>query len=237
MTEQGWLWATDPGAMLDFLVRSGKASDRKLRLLTCACTRVYWDLLVADQVVNSDEGTFPALLTAEQYADGLVNAEALEVVARDAAQKAAEEEEFLDRLPSTGAGRSHLLLLWLVAAAAEASADLGASKVRGSIGMFPRTADRAVAMVRDIFSNPFKPSTAIDASWVAWNSGSLKNLAQVAYDELQLPAGYLEAERLAVLADALEQAGCADANLMSHLRAEGPHVRGCWALDLVLNRK
>jgi hypothetical protein len=40
-------------------------------------------------------------------------------------------------------------------------------------------------------------------------------------------------DRLAVLADALEEAGCADALLLAHLRSPGPHVRGCFALDAV----
>ena len=43
-------------------------------------------------------------------------------------------------------------------------------------------------------------------------------------------------ERLPILADALEEAGCADAGLLSHLREPGDHVRGCWALDLILGK-
>jgi len=39
-----------------------------------------------------------------------------------------------------------------------------------------------------------------------------------------------------VLADALEEAGCAETALLDHLRAPGPHVRGCWALDHILGR-
>jgi hypothetical protein len=48
-----------------------------------------------------------------------------------------------------------------------------------------------------------------------------------------LPRG-LDVARLAVLADALEDPGCADADLLSHLRGPGMHVRGCWAVDLLL---
>jgi hypothetical protein len=55
-----------------------------------------------------------------------------------------------------------------------------------------------------------------------------------AYEGRVSPAGGLDADRLAVLADALEDAGCADPDLLAHLRGPGPHVRGCWALDLVL---
>jgi hypothetical protein len=46
----------------------------------------------------------------------------------------------------------------------------------------------------------------------------------------------LDTVRLAVLADALEEAGCADPDLLGHLRGPGPHVRGCWAVDLLLGK-
>ena len=42
--------------------------------------------------------------------------------------------------------------------------------------------------------------------------------------------------RLAVLSDALEEAGCAEARLLDHLRGPSPHVRGCWAVDLLLGK-
>jgi hypothetical protein len=61
-------------------------------------------------------------------------------------------------------------------------------------------------------------------------------LAQATYDGRTLPAGTLEPDRLAVLADALEDAGCTDAAILGHLRGPGPHVRGCWALDLILGK-
>ena len=61
--------------------------------------------------------------------------------------------------------------------------------------------------------------------------------AQAAYEERELPSGHLSPTRLAVLADALEEAGCRDADLLAHLRAPGPHVRGCWALDLLLGKE
>jgi hypothetical protein len=50
-------------------------------------------------------------------------------------------------------------------------------------------------------------------------------------------AGRLDPTRLAVLADALEEAGCADAELLGHLRGPGLHVRGCWAVDSLLGRQ
>jgi hypothetical protein len=48
--------------------------------------------------------------------------------------------------------------------------------------------------------------------------------------------GLLDPVRLAILADALEEAGCQDNDLLQHLRSPGPHVLGCWALDLILRK-
>jgi hypothetical protein len=59
------------------------------------------------------------------------------------------------------------------------------------------------------------------------------SLAEAAYQERLLPSGELDPQRLAVLADALEEAG-AEGDLLAHLRGPGPHVRGCWALDAAL---
>jgi hypothetical protein len=70
----------------------------------------------------------------------------------------------------------------------------------------------------------------------AWNDSTVVRLAQAAYEERHLPAGTLDTGRLAVFADALEEAGCMDADILGHLRGPGPHVRGCWAVDLCLGK-
>jgi hypothetical protein len=88
------------------------------------------------------------------------------------------------------------------------------------------------ALLREIFGNPFRP-VSVRPAWLAWNDGAVPRLARAAYEERSLPAGTLDRARLAVLADALEEAGCADPDILSHLRG-GPHVRGCWAIDLLL---
>jgi hypothetical protein len=56
-------------------------------------------------------------------------------------------------------------------------------------------------------------------------------------EDRTLPAGTLDADRLAVLADALEEAGCDNAEVLGHLRSPGPHVRGCFAVDLCLGAR
>jgi hypothetical protein len=91
------------------------------------------------------------------------------------------------------------------------------------------------ALLHDIFGNPFRPA-AVDPAWLAWHGGAIPNLAQTVYEERELPSGHLDAARLAVLADMLEEAGCADAQLLGHLRGPGPHVRGCFAVDLLLGK-
>jgi len=60
---------------------------------------------------------------------------------------------------------------------------------------------------------------------------------EAAYHDRSLPAGTLDRDRLAVLADALEDAGCSHAEMLTHLRGVGPHVRGCWVVDLLLGKE
>jgi hypothetical protein len=86
-----------------------------------------------------------------------------------------------------------------------------------------------------IFGNPFCP-VSILPTVLTWNDAAVVRLAQAAYDERHLPSGTLDNGRLAVLADALEEAGCTDADILGHLRGPGPHVRGCWAVDLCLDK-
>jgi hypothetical protein len=100
----------------------------------------------------------------------------------------------------------------------------------GSIGTTYQ--DEAVAqcrLVRELFN--------LRQRLGAGRSGETSRLAQAAYVERLLPSGRLDNARLAVLSDALEEAGCTDDSILSHLRSPGPHVRGCWALDLILDRE
>jgi hypothetical protein len=66
-----------------------------------------------------------------------------------------------------------------------------------------------------------------------WQSPVVIALAEAAYEDRLLPIGHLDPARLAVLADALEEAG-AVGEVLEHLRGPGPHVRGCYLLDLLL---
>jgi hypothetical protein len=93
-----------------------------------------------------------------------------------------------------------------------------------------------VPLFHDIFGNPFRP-TAMDPGWLSWNGGTIPTLARAVYEERELPSGHLDRVRLALLADMLEDAGCIDANILEHLRGPGPHIRGCWVMDLLLGKQ
>src|SRR5207244_2851893 len=91
--------------------------------------------------------------------------------------------------------------------------------------------------LRDIFGVlPFRPLTPVTPVETAWDAGLARRVAEAAYVERSLPCGLLDPARLSILADALEDAGCTDAPLLEHLRSGGVHVRGCWAVDLLLGR-
>jgi hypothetical protein len=81
---------------------------------------------------------------------------------------------------------------------------------------------------RDVAGSPFVPRPTLSVSL------QILHLARSAYEERDRITGHLDCTRLAVLADAAEEAGCIFGELLDHLRSPGPHVRGCWALDLVL---
>jgi hypothetical protein len=91
-------------------------------------------------------------------------------------------------------------------------------------------------LVREIFGNPFTSIAAIDPAWLAWGDGTIVGLARAAYEERDPERGSLDAARLGVLADALEEAGCPDTAILGHLRGKGFHTLGCWALDLILGK-
>lgn len=79
-------------------------------------------------------------------------------------------------------------------------------------------------MLLDIFGNPFRPVTFDPACLT-----TAVKLAQAIYDDRAF-------DRLPLLAEALEEEGCVNAEVLEHLRAPGVHVRGCWAVDLLLGK-
>jgi hypothetical protein len=93
------------------------------------------------------------------------------------------------------------------------------------------------AFLRCIFGDFLSGSSlSLESSWLSWREGTVRRLAESAYREQFLPAGILDATHLAILADALEEAGCTEEKMLAHLRDPHSHVRGCWAVDLLLGK-
>jgi hypothetical protein len=114
--------------------------------------------------------------------------------------------------------------------AALAVADIRSLCPRSWEDVFRAESQVQADLVRCAFGNPFRPGIfAVD-----WRTATVKALASAACNEGVLPDGTLDPTRLAILADALEDADCSDADLLSHLRRRGPHVRKCWVVDLIL---
>jgi len=87
-----------------------------------------------------------------------------------------------------------------------------------------RTAEAAI--LRDIFGNSFCPVTSV----AGWLNTNIVALAQAIYDDRAF-------DRMSILADALEDAGCANQDILNHCRQPGVHVRGCWLIDLFLGKE
>jgi hypothetical protein len=232
MTEEEWLACTDPTPMLDFL--RGKVSDRKLRLFACACCRRVWHLL-------TDERSRCLVKTVEQFADGL--ATIFDVSnASDIHENAVSTYDF--KAPWFAAmyatSPSHCQQSASETAQAAGCATWWESIPQDDpiIGVLDSSgrdteAEGQCLLLREIFGNPFRFSPPLPHTVLTWNDAIVPRIAQGIYDDRRMPEGTLDTARLAILHDALLDAGSADEDLLTHLRSAGPHVRGCWAVDLI----
>jgi hypothetical protein len=199
MTGDGWLRSVNVAEMLAHV--RGRLSARKLRLFACACHR--WQ----HRRWRGPSDQVEAL--AERLADGLA----------DAAEVAAARTAF------SGPRIEAALLLPDAADAAEA--------VTGISERVPNPAwpERSVVyacLLHEIAGNPFR-AAALDPAWLCWGGGTVRQLAQAAYEEQRFGI-------LPILADALEEAGCTNPEILGHCRSGLRHFRGCWAVDLLLEK-
>jgi hypothetical protein len=233
VTEEEWDRCEDPEAMLEFL--RGRASDRKLRLWAAACCRRVWTYLAAERARRAVE-------VSERYADGVARRGEL-IAAYGATTGRSHAELAAGWSAKLGKVRAPRTAAWFAAVAS--SPKVG--PVERALGdrldppFQPPPEDVAAErrcqsdLLRDLIGNPFHPVTP-DPACLVWHGGAVVKLAQSVYEERELPSGHLDAARLAVLADMLEGAGCADPDLLGHLRRPGPHVRGCFAVDAILGK-
>jgi hypothetical protein len=237
MTEQEWLASATPWGMIEAVAwPRTEAADRKLRLFACACCRQSWNPFVSPFVIR-------AVAAAEAFADGEITADALagvrEVVAR-AAQDAYREGRgsgtgYLSRVLE---GCTSVCTIGSQIRAAEIARDVCHATARAAADVPPLRAeggDRSpeyaaelaaqADLLRDIFGNPFREA-AIDP---AWRTSDVLALARGIYAERAF-------DRMPILADALQDAGCDDEEVLTHCREAREHARGCWVVDLLLGK-
>jgi hypothetical protein len=218
MTEAEWLAAQNPRRMLDYLevyhrVARTRNGRRKLRLFTCACCRRLW------HVPGSERGK-RVVEVLEHFADGLVEWDDVQAAVESEREATKPEwKPWLDRL-------------WDAAECAAQYRPQDATD-RRSLFTYSRWGDTEVelcGLLREVFGNPFCASPRMPSAVLAWNDGTVRRIAEGIYQERA-------SDRLPILADALLDAGCDDEALIAHCRGAGPHVRGCWAVDLILGKE
>jgi hypothetical protein len=87
----------------------------------------------------------------------------------------------------------------------------------------------AVDLLREIFGNPFRTVT-VNPAWLAADGGAVAKRARAVYDQHRF-------DDMPLVADVLARVGCTDADILSHCRTPGVHVRGCWVLDVLLGMR
>jgi len=218
MTEKVWLESADPSVMLDRLAT--RASPRRLRLFATACCLQTWEAF--EYECDRD-----AILVAEQFADQLVGEE----VRFSAEQNLAVSHDFLNVDYEFALNATYYLLAkdfsirdasLCVRTMSDSAPNLKSGSEASQTSLLHEQANN----LRDIFGNPFRP-VSFDPRW---RTSDVVDVARGIYEDKAF-------ERMPILADALMDAGCEDEQIIGHCRGEGPHVRGCWVVDLVLGKE
>jgi len=220
MTESEWLACTELQPMLESL--RGKVSERKWLLLAVACWRTIWKTL-----------SEPSSRRAVEILELLAGGQRIEIGETLWIDGQLVE---IDQIPwiINHEGKPRTLYwfdinakrkaLWLAANALRIVPTVEGNDLDQKIRA--NHSDARVRLLYDIFANPFRPVT-VDP---AWRTSTVVSLAQGIYDERAF-------DRLPILADALEDAGCTNADILIHCRQPGEHVRGCWVVDRILGKK
>jgi hypothetical protein len=221
MTEQEWLECTDPIAMLSYLQAGG--NDRKALLFIIACMARIWERIT--------EQGHEWVEVAERIAEGQLDPVELSYHHDEVGESGLEHAHYVASPAEKGV--VHAVMEVFYGVWYSPANFWGRELADAGVSSREEEKQAQATLLRDIFGNPFCPA-ALDPAWL---TPTVKALALAAYRDRTLPPGTLERDRLAVLADALEDAGCTDTDILGHLRGPGPHVRGCRALDLLLGKK
>ncbi len=210
MNEQEWLECADPQPMLESI--RGTASDRKLRLSACAfCRRA--PRLFAEPTSQK------ALDLIENFSDGKANERALWAL--------------LNLEAGVGGKHGSQVMVadvpawWKITMALREAKPELVTQLAAELNRGKREESAAQARILNcVFGNPFRP-VAIDPACL---TPRVQTLAQSIYADRRFGD-------MPLLADALAEAGCTDADILDHCRQPGDHVRGCWVVDLLLGKK
>jgi hypothetical protein len=211
MDKSKWLVTLNPVAILQGL-QGKRVRGRKWRLAAVAYCRQVWHLL-------TDERSRAAVEAAEQYADKLLTpANAMAI------GEAAAAVVDATRVPGEDAGHD-------AAYAAAASLALWAQPDYGAMMAITSTKNiigqkGQIDLLNCVFGIPYRERPTVPA----WLTSTVVALARGIYAERAF-------DRLPILADALQDAGCDNPDVLAHCRGPGPHVRGCWAVDLILGKQ
>lgn len=226
MTADEWEATADLGAML--ALRPVRTRKRKLRLFAVGCCRQLGKWV-------RDPALWDALAACERYADGQLKESGLArwVAAANRARAAVQGESRRRQRASRDAAHHaifytvHNLRCGYTAADATSNVPLHAVDAHSGFGRQELARLRAAfpPLLRCVIGNPLRP-VRVDKRW---RSEAAVALAAGVYADRAF-------DRLPILADALEEAGCDDADVLSHCRGDGPHCRGCWVVDGVLGK-
>ena len=242
MNEAEWLTCDSPKLIIEYL--EARAYGRKLRLFAGACCRRIWKYLKRKDLRLMVE-------VSERYADGLATNDELDAADRKAGSAFAEVQWAAESDVDTNPARAAQWLAkpFTYGVAEQAAATFAAiardrdykSRQRKRTDGQPEPWEQVnnvyreaefteeqhqLLLLKDIFGNPFRP-VAFDPSW---RTTTVVALAQQMYDSRDFMP-------MPILADALQDAGCENVDILAHCRGEGPHVRGCWVVDLVLGKE
>ena len=214
MGPKDWAACTQVDLMLKGL--DPKKHRRKWVLFNCACCRRVWDQM--------SEDCRPYVEAAERYALGTGLKKDLGPLRGPVNVVVAKFPYLSDQRP------------WHAAVAASTVTNTtrycawNAARAVDEAGRvaYRRERHAQADLLREVIGNPFRP-VAVEPAWLTWNGGAVPKMAQAVLAEARF-------SDLPILADALQEAGCEEAELLGHLRGPGPHVRGCWALDLCLGK-
>ena len=220
MTEAEWLHYPYPEPMLQFL--GSRVTERKLRLFAAACCRRVWHLL-------TDERSRQAVEVAERYGDGFASRSERKAAAEAAhAARGNGQAAVAASFAVQKATRDLSIDIMNIAGDTATLVVYATEQANGTA----RELEYAVqaTLIRDLFGNPFSPAPTIAPAALDWNDQMIVRVAQGIYDSRDF-------NRLPLLHVALSRAGCDDEAILSHCRSDGPHVRGCWVIDLILGKE